>query len=330
MTNNISSRKPSFWFVSLILLGAALIFILLIKKKLTEGFTSRHKTFEKLTGPKIYDDYYVSIYDDLVYDEIKNNYEVGKILNVDSFSTNDEITGDVKITPSPRSQRRILDIGSGTGHHINLFNKKNIDCIGLDNSKAMIEKAKENYPKANFKQGDVNNSLVFNSNEFTDITCFYFTIYYIKDKRQFFNNCFKWLMPGGRLFISLVDADKFDPIIPSANPFTLVSPQNYVNKRLTKSIVEFDKMKYRANFKFDKDMNDMVYYLDNPNGIFEEVIKSNNDDSVRKNEHKLYMNNSKKILELAQETGFILLGWEELTAVDYKNHYLYSLYKPSN
>ena len=35
----------------------------------------------------------------------------------------------------------------------------------------------------------------------------------------------------------------------------------------------------------------------------------------------------KKILELAQETGFILLGWEELTAVDYENHYLYSLYQ---
>ena len=37
---------------------------------------------------------------------------------------------------------KLLDIGSGTGKHVNLFTKKNIDAIGLDKSEAMIQYSK--------------------------------------------------------------------------------------------------------------------------------------------------------------------------------------------
>ena len=55
----------------------------------------------------------------------------------------------------------------------------------------------------------------FPADTFTHITCLYFTIYYIKDKRLFFENCFKWLKPHGVLVIHLVNMNKFDPILPS-------------------------------------------------------------------------------------------------------------------
>ena len=49
----------------------------------------------------------------------------------------------------------ILDIGSGTGHHVNLFNKNNNSVIGIDKSPAMIKIAKQNYPELDFRQANV-------------------------------------------------------------------------------------------------------------------------------------------------------------------------------
>ena len=66
---------------------------------------------------------------------------------------------------------------------------------------------------------------------FTDITCFYFTIYYlIKDKNAFLSNCYHWLKPGGKLIMHLVEK-MFDPILPVANPLVMVSPQRYAKKK---------------------------------------------------------------------------------------------------
>ena len=46
----------------------------------------------------IYDEFYANVYDDLIFNQIKNDYEVGEIIN--------------KTTPDTESL--ILDIGSGT------------------------------------------------------------------------------------------------------------------------------------------------------------------------------------------------------------------------
>ena len=44
---------------------------------------------------------------------------------------------------------------------------------------------------AALQQGDALKGDTFATNSFTHILCMYFTIYYFKDKAQFFNNCFK-------------------------------------------------------------------------------------------------------------------------------------------
>ena len=50
----------------------------------------------------------------------------------------------------------------------------------------MINKAKENYPQLNFMQGDANQSILYNPEQFGLITILYFTIYYMKDKKTVF------------------------------------------------------------------------------------------------------------------------------------------------
>ncbi|GAF78538.1 unnamed protein product, partial [marine sediment metagenome] len=175
-----------------------------------EGFEEQRE-FQVKTGPDIYDDFYVSVYDDLLYSQVKNDYEIGRILNL----------------ASPTEQSRVLDIGSGTGHHVALLAAQGYDTIGIDTSPAMIKAAKATYPSLNFMQGDALNGMLFSPNSFTLITCLYFTIYYLKDKRRFFDNCIQWLMPGGCLALHLVDRNNFDPIIPAGDPLVLISAQNH-------------------------------------------------------------------------------------------------------
>jgi hypothetical protein len=119
----------------------------------------------------------------------------------------------------------------------------------------MIKKAKEDYPNSNYLIGDGNDNLLFKMNSLTHILCLYFTIYYFKDKKHFFDNCMDWLMPGGFLIIHLVNRESFDPILPPGNPLYIVSPQKYAKKRITTTKISFTDFVYSANFNLDKDSN---------------------------------------------------------------------------
>ena len=172
-----------------------------------EGFQNQEFLFK--TGVDVYDDFYSNIYDYLVFNNIKDAYEIGVIIN-------DTNANETSV---------ILDIGSGTGHHVGLLSEQNLKVVGIDISPSMIEIARKNYPELNFKLSDALDNTQFNNNTFTHILCLYFTIYYFPDKRRFFDNCMDWLMPGGCLVIHLVNRDKFDPILPPGNPLYIVSPQ---------------------------------------------------------------------------------------------------------
>ena len=288
--------------VLFILLILIIVIIKSSKSMTKEGFMEQKEKLSIKNGIEVYDDFYADIYDHLVFNVIKNQYEIGQIIN----------------QTSPSSESIILDIGSGTGHHVNELSSKNLNVIGIDSSKAMVEKAKENFPNNNFQVLDALNSNAFTPNSFTHILCLYFTIYYMKDKMRFFHNCMNWLMPGGYLIIHLVNRDEFDPILPPGNPLLLVSPQKYAKKRITSTKVRFNDFSYNADFKLDKQKNI---------AIFEEKFKNDN-GQVRKNEHILYMESQKDILFMAQEAGFILQGQADLIKAQYEYQYLYILTKP--
>ena len=190
---------------------------------------------------------------------------------------------------------------------------------GIDISPAMVKQAKSTYPDLDYRVADALDTMTFPSSSFTHITCLYFTIYYIENKKRFFENCMQWLMPGGYLTIHLVDRDNFDPILPAGDPFGVVSPQSYVDKRITSTVVKFNDFDYKSNFELRPD--DIA--------IMNETFKYKNNGNVRKNEHKLYMPTQSRILGLAKETGFILLSQIDMLRCQYGNQYIYVLQKPN-
>jgi ubiquinone/menaquinone biosynthesis C-methylase UbiE len=293
--------------------GKLLLFIIMLlllvvglkglKSGLTEGFVQNDALVTK-TGVAVYDDFYAEIYDYLVFNNMKDEYEIGEIVN--------------KTNPSSKS--KVLDVGCGTGHHVAELNAKGFDVIGLDISEAMVKKAKDNFPNAKFQQGDALNGSTFAENSFTHIMCMYFTIYYFQDKETFLKNAFNWLMPGGFLVIHLVDRKKFDPILPPGNPLLLVSPQKYAKERITSTRVKFTDFTYAANFELNESKNE---------ARFLEKFKNDSDGKVRRNEHTMYMPDLEEIVTDVQNAGFIVESKIDLIHCQYEYQYVYIFTKPN-
>lgn len=296
--------KQSIWTRTAIVTGIILVILMVVNKSAVykEGFVQREKYVLK-QGHNIYDNFYSSIYDELVYDKVKNDFEI------------EEITRLIK----PTTQSRVLDIGCGNGHHVKLFEKAGYNVEGIDKSSAMVENAKKKYPKCKFKQSDALESMIYTKNSFSTISCLYFTIYYIDNKQLFLQNCYDWLKPGGTLVLHLVNRDKFDPILNAADPLHLVSAQKYAKKRITNSLVKFKDFQYKANFELDKTSN---------LAEFDETFKDDKSGHVRQNKHKLYIETQKHILSIAKNIGFILHGKIDMVTTQYQYQYIYLLYKP--
>ena len=99
------------------------------------------------SGDEVYDDFYANIYDYLVFNNLKDDYEIGQITN--------------KTTPTSKSV--ILDVGSGTGHHVDKLSQQDLEVVGIDISPSMVKKAKENYHSdyaGNFEVHNLENYLM--------------------------------------------------------------------------------------------------------------------------------------------------------------------------
>lgn len=280
-----------------------------------EGFTDNddqnkndNKRFILKKDTSIFDDFYSSIYDTLVFSDVKNTFELNQLVDhavLDNHS-------------------KLLDVGCGTGHHIGqlLSNHKelnNENVVGIDISKSMINQSRKNYPKhkRSFQVANATNGTLFRENTFSHILCLYFTIYYIKDKYRFFKNCYQWLQGGGTLLLHLVDADKFDPIIPAGNPLEIINLQNYSDKRVTNSKVVFNGFDYQADFKYKPHKN---------LGKFVEKFMFK-DGKTRENEHLFFMESRKDIINIARKAGFVLKKHIHMHKCGYENQYLYILEK---
>jgi SAM-dependent methyltransferase len=293
--------KLSCWAKWLIAIGMILFYIILTKKHAMENFKSKDKFISK-NNNNIYDKFYAEIYDDLIFDNGKSQYEVNEIISKTGIEEND----------------LLLDIGSGTGMHVDIFNKKGLKSEGVDRSNDMVEYSRNKFPKYKFKVGNIENNISYPSDKFSHITLLFFSIYYIKNKKQLFQNCFNWLEPGGSLIIHLVNRNKFDPVLNVSDPLQMISAQKYAKKRITSSYVRFYDMDYKADFKLDK-QNDI--------GVFVEKIEKDSGE-VRYNEHTLYMEKQSKILGMAKASGFIMKNKIDLVNVQYEYQYLYILQKP--
>tara|TARA_Y100000389_G_scaffold119941_1_gene117099 strand:+ start:979 stop:1896 length:918 start_codon:yes stop_codon:yes gene_type:complete len=294
------STLEIFLFVLIISLG-----IVIFCKNNKEGFIVEKPTFVKHTDIDIYDDFYSEVYDQLVFDKIRRDYEIDCIFDRNINNNNKNLF--------------VLDIGSGTGHHIDSINKLKIKSVGIDNSKSMVQKAKNNFPSCRFKHANVLQSILFPQDTFSHILCLYFTIYYFKNKRLFLQNCFNWLQPNGILVLHLVNMKKFDPILPSCKNGRFINDKT----RPTQSEIEFELFDYKSNFTIDSKVKSKE-----SNAIFKETFKFHDSKKTRINEHHLFMEPQETILAIAKDIGFILQSQTEMIEIDYNYNYIYTLQKP--
>lgn len=263
------------------------------------------ENFEYKTGDSIYDDFYTDVYDELVYNTNKNDFEVQSICSTTHID----------------NKSLVLDVGCGKGHHAVELSNTAKNVIGIDTSRHMIRKCQKEYAsKKNLKfmEGNVLNSVLFQPNSFSHIVCLYFTIYYIKDKSTFFRNCHNWLHhqnQKGYLVVHIVNRENFDPVVPPSSPFYFVNPQTFAPKRITSSSVVFDNFKYSANFQYESEPNQSIFT--------EKFHNLNNGKVFRKNEHIFYMESEKDIVNIAKKEGFILEAKIDLLKASYEYQYLY-------
>lgn len=270
--------------------------------KSVEGFTQQDKFVYYKDNNKIFDLLYSDIYDDLFYSKMRANIDIDVISPIVKFN----------------AYSNILDAGCGTGYHIKkLIEKKHIT-TGIDLSKNMVIKARENNKNIDIKQGDITNAILYNPEEFTHILCLYFTLYYIEDKRQFFLNAYDWLQKDGILVIHLVNRDMFDPILPASNPLYMISPQKYAKERIVNSSIKFKDFEYTSKFHID---------VNNDKGVFEETLKDDLTNNIRKQRHTLYMPSQKEILNIARQCGFVVIHKSDLVSAQYEYQYFYYLQK---
>ena len=304
-----------------------LMSICIIKRDLVvnvEGFEQKDK-YKVFDNDTIYDNFYADIYDELFIQPNKIEAEVDEIL---------QITGVLNGNENDKKNFKVCDLGCGRGHHIDQLKLKGVtNAVGCDKSPAMIQNARDLYPSSTFIQGDFMKPMLFNEEEFNVLTCFYFTVYYVKDKRAFFKNCYQWLKPEGYLILHLVDRNHFDPIVPGGKPLFLVSPQKYAKERITNSLVKFRSFQYKSDFTVppptkSANSGSAAKHTGEKNiGKFVEKITDDTTGKVREKIHTYYMPTNREMLEIAKEVGFTVTGQVDMVHVLNEYQYLYILKK---
>ena len=292
--------KTPFWSkIMLVSLIIIIYYILNNKSNNIEGFEQLNKIVFK-EQDHIYDEFYSTVYDDIKNNNNKNEYEISSIINNTSLNKKD----------------KLLDIGSGTGKHVNILTKKNIDAIGLDKSKSMVQYSKDKYPNCKFKLGDATNNSNFKPHSFTHITILNLTIYEFKNKQNVIKNCYEWIKPGGFLIIHLVNPNKFNPALKNADPLNILDNTAINEKDKKNTFIKFKNFSYKNIFDFN-----------NKQATFKETFTDLN-NKKRINTLKLNMETSKDIATIVKREGFIQDVIVDLYSINYPNQFLYFFYKP--
>lgn len=287
----------------------------LIPSGLKEGFQSGATTeLEKsrttwFENDELFDEFYSNVYDNLTQLAGRYPQEVALIVN------------QWKKTAQPDTMD-VLDCGCGSGIASVLFAKMGANSvIGLDNSEAMLRRAKtvtlssaglqrEQKEALTFLHGDMNQQFTFSGGQFSHAALLFFTIYYSNDPVGIFKNLFHWIRPGGQIAIEVVNKYKFDPLLEAASPFLGTTVQKYVKKRITKSKVEFDKFSYEAEFN-----------LQDPTAEFREVFRFK-DKTVRRQRHTLHMRDINDFVHIAQTAGWKYNGFIDLMSAGFEYAYV--------
>jgi len=278
------------------------------------------KRFESKIDSEVFDLFYSKYYDDIHENKDRDVAQLKIILN---YAKNKKFV-------------KFLDVGCGTGYHVSLLDKMKYDVVGIDKSKTMIAAAKSKYHDCNFNVGDILNNNLYDYSSFTHIICLNKTIYYIKDKDTFFDNCSLLLTSDGLLIIHLVDRDKFKPFIIYKNDKTvLYNPEKY-NNAITRNLIKINSSleyvcEYEKNEDYETSETNELAKLDlnNPYSYYKETFQNVETNNVRKNVINLYMPTIDEIVAIAKVKGFIVKDKQSLASIDHNNEFLFIFKKVS-
>ena len=286
-----------------------------------EDITSGKK-FESKFDDEVYDTFYSKYYDNI---HENKDRDVAQLKIIIYYAKNKKFV-------------KFLDIGCGTGYHVHLLNKMKYDVVGIDKSKTMIDVAKTKYAECQFYTGDILKNNLFDYNSFTHIICLNKTIYFIKDKETFFDNCSLLLTADGLLIIHLIDREKFKPFIIYKNDKNvLYNPENH-NNVITRNFIKFNSnLEYLCEYEINDEINDesannKLSNIDNfniPYSFYKETFQNSETNNIRKNIINLYMPTIDQILNIAKAKGFIIKDKKSLDSVDHYNEFLFILKKVS-
>jgi SAM-dependent methyltransferase len=275
-----------------------------------EGFTlDRNFTLKK--GEESLDSFYAHMYDNLFYRQFEDDYEVGVILN----------------GVEPVKETNVLVLGSKTGKHVDTLRSKGYNACGMETSRDMIEYSLTNYPKNEFILGDATNQLTFENDKFTLITLLDFTIYTISNRRMLFENCYKWLSPGGFLAIHVINVGGF------YDSQTYGARERRFSPMLSRIFNNNDTNNALGNN--DGIVDDIIYRSDmamnSPEQItLKEIFKNRKTGMKRQNVQIFNTPDQAIILSEAKDAGFNMLSQFDLIPYNRPFQYIYMLYKPAN
>ena len=274
-----------------------------------EGFTI-NKEFTLKTGEESLDSFYANMYENLFYRDLHDDYEVGVILN----------------SATPIRHTDVLVIGSKTGKHVDTIGEKGYNCYGMEKTRGMIDYSSEKYPDNKYILGDGTNQLTFEAEKFTLITLLDFMVYSIQNRRMLFENCYKWLAPGGFLAIHLINVGGFyDSQTHGAK-----------ERRFSPNVMKFFHGSRVKNHLGNNDaiVDDIIYKSDMMMSVYDpevielrETFKNRKNGKKRQNIQKFYTPDQSIILK---DSGFSMLSQYDLVSHDKPFQYIYVLYKPAN
>lgn len=309
LTSNNSNNMVYKWLVSIALIYTAVKLLnnTNIPYEAVEGF-NQSKPYVYKRNEDVYDDFIAEIYDVLHNTIEHTDWELAQIVRITSPDTNNSV---------------FLDIGSGTGCTVNLLHKAGYKAYGVDKSNDMIEYAEKKYPDSDFIKADVDDPLSFERASFTHILCTKTTIYQFKDKRNFFSNCYHWMIPNSYLVVHLVDRKRFSIFEPKDT--TKIEWQSLIPKKPNRRIgvtSEYEDFKYKAYYSFPVNLEE-TNIISLTESFTDKVT-----NYVRHNEETLYMEDIRDILNMAKQVGFIFHAKVDMEPLGDDNQYLYILERP--
>jgi ubiquinone/menaquinone biosynthesis C-methylase UbiE len=273
------------------------------------GSTSKKEagapTEERHDYDSIYDDFYASVYSKL--------FETPGLISFQKASIRENALAEW-----PKKDIKLLDVCCGVAPLAEWLCKEGVDVVGVDQSEAMLKKARETCKSARFYKADVTRVETFTPKSFSHALMLYFSIYQFQNPKMVLDNIYSWLKPGGIFVIHLVDPAKFDPILPAASPFLAFSVQKYSTERVIDSDIFFDAFKYKSRFLKDPDED---------KARFEEVFELKNPHKYIENVHELHMPSVPDMLDILRSSGFSKHEIVDMTSVGYEYQYLVFLSK---